>query len=750
MLSDSQVRAIVSARLSESLSTEGNDDTALRAAREKALKYYRGDPLGNEVKGRSQLVSRDIAEAVDSLIPQLMKIFVGSDRAGTFEATKPEEEESARQATDYANWVFLQKNNGPMITHTWIKDGLLNRLGVVKVWWEPEEKRRREAYEGLTDDEFVQLDIDDDDIVSEHAERVVDFPGPMGIEQVRVHDIVLQRLYERGCVKIVNLPPEDFAVDTRATSDDTISFAAHRFCTTVSDLIEMGFDKKLVEKIPTGYDEFDTEKSERDEPERGLAGDGEGEDLDPAMRKVWVAECYLRMDFDEDGYAEWRKVTVGGPTTSIILLDNEEADDHPFCSWTPFPFPHKLHGESLADKIVDIQDAKTALIRQTMDNLYQVNQPRPVIDTNIVTVEDVLNHEIGHPIRADGNVQAAVMWQTVPFSAGHSFKALEYFDQARELRTGVSRITQGMDPDAINKTATGVNAITNFAQERVATIARVLAETGFKRMYKRILELVTKYQDKEKIIKLRGQWVPMRPTEWSDQMDFSVTVGIGTGNKDQALMHLNNILNIQMRAVQFQGGVNGPLVSLDNLYNTLARIIENAGLKSPELYFQDPGMAQQQPQPEPPPDPNMVKIQQEGEIKKAELEQKGKIEAANLQLKARATEAELQLKRETAAAELAMKRDQGMAQQAMSRDQMMADQAAQQRPEPDEGHAEIVKALESFMQRQERRDEMQDRALQEMRDKNMELMTRLMTSGRKIVRGADGRAEGVQIDMGGA
>lgn len=744
MLSDSQVRAIVAARLSESLSTEGNDDTALRAAREKALKYYRGDPLGNEVKGRSQLVSRDVAEAVDSLIPQLMKIFVGSDRAGSFEPTKPEEEEGARQATDYTNWVFLQQNNGPMITHTWIKDGLLARLGVVKVWWEPEEKRRREAYEGLTDEELAALDIDDDDIVSERAERMVEYPGPMGIEQVRVHDVVLQRLYERGCVKIVNLPPEDFAVDTRATSDDTITFAAHRFCTTVSDLVEMGFDKKLVEKIPTGYDEFDTEKSERDSPERGNASDGEGEDLDPAMRKVWIAECYLRMDYDEDGYAEWRKVTVGGPTTNLILLDNEEADDHPFCTWTPFPFPHKLHGESLADKIIDIQDAKTALIRQTMDNLYQVNQPRPVIDTNTVDVDDVLNHEIGHPIRANGNVQAAVMWQSVPFSAGHSFKALEYFDQARELRTGVSRITQGLDPDAINKTATGVNAITNFSQERVATIARVLAETGFKRLYRRILELVTKYQDKEKIIKLRGQWVPMRPTEWSEHMDFAVTVGIGTGNKDQALMHLNNILNIQMQALQFQGGPSGPLVTLNNVHNTLARIVENAGLKSPELYFQDPGTAPQQPQQEPPPDPNVLKVQQDGEIRKAELEQRGQIEAANLQIKARATEGELQLKRETAAAELAMKRDQSMAQQAMSREQMFADQQQQ----PDAGHAEIVKALESFMERQEKRDQQQDRALQEMRDKNMELMTRLMTAGRKIVRGADGRAEGVQIDMG--
>jgi hypothetical protein len=241
---------------------------------------------------------------------------------------------------------------------------------------------------------------------------------------------------------------------------------------------------------------------------------------------------------------------------------------------------------------------------------------------------------------------------TVPFTAGASLSVMEYIDQAKEMRTGVSRMTQGLDADAINKTATGVNAVTNFSQERLALIARVFAESGLKRAFKKTLELVCKYQDKARIIRLRNRWVPMDPREWSDQMDFAVTVGIGTGNKDQMLAHLRAILALQVQAIQFQGGMHGPLVTLHNIHNTLSRLVENAGLKAPELFFADPQSTpspQPPPQAAPPPDPRLVMMQ-------AQLQREEAKAQAEMQLAAMKAQAEIELDKQKVAAEIELQR----------------------------------------------------------------------------------------------
>ena len=664
MLSERALQSIIQARLTEAL---GQESSALKGARVQALQRYRGEPDGREREGHSQVVWRDVAEAVDCVMPQLMKIFAGSERIGQFQPQGPEDEAAAAQATDYVSWIWSSQNNGPMILHHWLKDGLLQRLGVIKVWWDRAEHRRRETYRGLTADELNALDLGEDDKVAWHEERLESVVEPNSGQTVAlpVHDLAIDRVEEEGCVRIAAIPPEDFGCDPRAVSDEEMAFAFHRCRKTVSDLIEMGVPKAKALGLQTGDDDLDSEKTARWHPDQNDAPADEDTSLDPAMRSVWVAECYLKVDADEDGLAEWRKITVAGPSSSVEILFDEEVDGHPFCSWTPFPTPHKLVGESLDDKVGDIQEVKTALMRQVLDNLYLTNNPGLGV-TERVNLGDALDREIGGVVRVEdqaGPVGNHIMPITVPFTAGASLGLMEYIDQAKEMRTGVNRMMQGLDPNALNKTATGVNAITNFSQERLALIARVFAESGLKRAFRKTLELVCKYQDKVRMIRLRNRWVPMDPREWSDQMDFAVTVGIGTGNKDQMLMHLQQILALQVQAIQFQGGVQGPLVTLHHIHNTLSRLVENAGLKAPELFFADPD-AEPPPavnQGSPPlPDSRLVAAQGQLQIEQAKAQ-------AEMQVAAMKAQAEIEIEKQRAAAQIEIDRQKAAAEAELAR-----------------------------------------------------------------------------------
>ncbi len=726
-MTEADLQAVIQARLTDSLN--GEEASAWQEAQLTALGYYRGDATGKLAapgEGQSSVVSRDAAEAIDSLMPGLMKIFVGSDKTGVFEPSTEDQQEAADQATDYVNWIWLTKNRGALVFHDVAKDALQYRLGILKVWWQNEERRRREAYKGLLPEEVAALELDDDDEIKSIREYEVTIPGgpdratgePTQVP-AKLTDIVFYRMHEEGCVKVCPVPQEDFFTDKRAISDESLPFAGHRFQTTVSDLIEDGFDRDQVEKLPSGNDDWAALKTERNEPEDGTSTDStDTNPIDVSMKKVWVAEVYLKVDYDGDGIAEWRKVTVAGPKAQIEILrkakkgddgkeeyeaDIAEVDDHPFCTLTPYPTQHKLVGESVVDKVQDIQEVNTALLRDVLDNLYKSNKPRLALGPK-ASVEDALNWETGHPIRTeDGvtDVRAQVAAITIPFTAGASLQAMEYIDQRKELRIGVSRLTQGLDPNAINKTATGVNAITNFTQDRQALVARIFAEGGMKRLFKKILELVCKYQDKPKVIKLRGKWVTMDPTEWSDEMDFTPSVGIGTGNKDQMLVHLDGIWQKQVAIVQYQGGLNGPLVTAANVYNTLAKMVENAGLKSAELYFTDPGTQPQQPQ-EQQPDPAMMKAQADiaaGQAKtQADIENKQRQTDANIALKEREQQANFALRAR---------------EQQVSQAQVAADGQAQRGDMQSVGQS-IVDMLQQFMQGQQERDQKQDQMIAEL------------------------------------
>jgi hypothetical protein len=309
------------------------------------------------------------------------------------------------------------------------------------------------------------------------------------------------------------------------------------------------------------------------------------------MKEIWVTECYLPIDVDGDGIAELRKITIAGdPATK--LLDNEQIDSLPFRAWTPIPQPHKFFGLSLADLTMDLQLAQSTVVRQLLDNMYRVNNGRSAISGK-VNIEDMLTVRPGGLVRmTDPNAlpEGHIMPLVTPPLGNMAYPLLEFLDAKQETRTGITRYNQGLDANSLNKTASGINTITGYAQQRQELIARNAGEMLVAGIFKSILALICKHQQEPRIIRLRNRWVPMDPREWNDQMDVTVTVGLGTGNKDQQLGHLMMILQTQQTAMQ-QLGPGNPLVNLGNIYNTLEKICENAGLKTADPYFSDPASA---------------------------------------------------------------------------------------------------------------------------------------------------------------
>jgi len=618
----------------------GQHNSTIAGERTKALKYYRGEPMGTEVKGRSTVVSTDVSDTIESLLPGLLKIFTASDEAVVFDPEGPEDEETAKQKTDYINHVFYKDNDGFLVLYTMFKDALIQKTGLVKTYWKETDEHVTERYEGLTDEEIEALLTNNIDLeIVEHSQYIREADG------MPLNDIKVRSTEKQGKAVVEAVPPEEFMISPRAKTIDDAEFSAHETEMTASDLIEAGYDAALVDKLE-GYEgrSNDGEEEQRYHKEDYLDGAGE---IDKSMRKILVTECYVRIDFDGDGVAELRKITVAGHST-LEILDNEEIDRTPICDIAPLLETHKFFGRSVAELVMDLQLIKSTVLRQILDNLYISNNQRMAVIEGSVTMDDLLTSRPGSIVRMT-EAGAVTPLPTAPLSPA-AFSMLEYLDTVRETRTGITRYNQGMDADSLNKTASGISQIMEAAGERKELIARVFAETGVKRIFRNILELVCKHQKYERMIKLRDTWVAMDPREWKTGYNFSINVGLGTGNKDQQLMHYNNLLNIQEKIVA-SGGM-GKLVTEENIYNTLSKLVVNSGLKSPEAYFKEPsaegeGMQEEEPAPEEmEAQIEMQKQQSELQLKQIDLQMKqidAQIKMAELQQKEQETGIQAQM-----------------------------------------------------------------------------------------------------------
>jgi hypothetical protein len=612
-LSEDDIKSICSREISAAESHGG----ALSAERQKAFDYYNGVNLWPSKEGQSRVVTREVLEVTEWLLPQIIKVFASTDEIVRFEPQGQEDEQAAEQATDFINYIWDRDNNGFLVLHTFVKDALIGGLGVIKIWWEDETRHRHADLGGLSEMQLALLTQDPNAEIT--AAEQSDIPGPPGPDgqPTVLYDVRLTYAEPDGRVCVEPVPPEEYLFLPTVKSDSDPG-QGHRRRVTQSDLIEQGYDAGLVDDLPTA-DEDDEwgERSHRQYP--SALEDVNRDSRDRASRLVEITEWYTKLDANGDGLAEWVKVTIGG-TSNGKVLNTEEVDGPPFAVLSPILMPHKLNGLSIADLTADLQQIKTAITRQMLNSLYLANKPRTWAVDGQVNLQELLNSEAGGVVRVKAPGMVGEL--NSQFVGQAAFPMLEYIDRLLETRSGVSKLSQGIDADVLRggaaaQTATGVAALQSAAQQRVELICRVFAETGIKRAFSLILSLVTRYQQSARVIRLRNTWVPMDPRSWSSNMDLVTEVGLGTGNKVEQLGYLNQVLQGQKELIAM-GGLG--LVSPKELYNTYAKLISLAGLKSVDNYFMDPSKQAPQPQQPPPPDPNMAMLQLQSQVEQGKLQ----------------------------------------------------------------------------------------------------------------------------------
>jgi hypothetical protein len=620
VMSEEQLQGVISAEIYDAISFIDDDIGGNRAL---ATEYYYGQLFGDEEEGRSQVVSMDVRDTVQGILPSLMRIFFGPERVVEFAPQGPEDVQSAEQATDYVDFIFKRDNQGFKILHSAFKDALVRKVGIIKYWWDESVEVKAESFSMLDEQTMMFLTQDPDIEISAVREYPIPGMAEQNIAQgimtppPMMYDVEIKRRIRSGKVKIEALPPEEFLIDRRAKSIDEATFVGHRAMKTVSDLVAMGYDyDEMVEVAGNGNDFDNNEEYQARNPFAVISTANNG---DPSSKSVLYIEGYLKVDFDGDGIAEMRRICTVGTGNKVIR--NEIVDGRQFADFCPDPEPHTFFGMCPADVVMDIQRIKSNVQRGILDSLAQSIHPRTAIVEGQANMEDVLNTEVGAVIRmrAPGMVQPF----TTPFVGQAAFPMLDYLDDIKQTRTGISKAASGLDADALQSTTkAAVSATVNAAHQHIEMIARIFAETGLRKLFTGILKLVIENQDKARMVRLRNTFVPIDPRSWDANMDVIVNVGVGDGTLEDRINVLSQVAMRQEMLIK-ETGPNNPVVTLPQYTNTLTKMLQLAGIKDSQNYFNQLPVDFQLPEPPPPkPSPEEVLAQVQAQSIQADIEKK--------------------------------------------------------------------------------------------------------------------------------
>lgn len=730
-MSEGEIVSLLDRQLSSATTYVGSETQQLRL---NALKFVDGQIDIPERDGRSKVVSHDVADTLNAIMPSLLRVFTATDQIGVYEPRRQDfvngedvSEQRAAQATDYINYTFLNECRGYSVLHSAMYDGLLFGNGLIKHWWDASPVYTTEDYTGLSDDAYTMLVLEDDvEEILEHSEYPdpsfgqpetgvapveqaqmppaggggPQVPGPGAPPQGPVagadagppvpnadpfgamlgmaggdaggpglaaqglppelmamggmmggmmpsapllHDVKLKRKVASGRLMVKALPNEEFLigpVDTVIDEEET-QFCAHVYRETRGSLIAQGYDRDKVEKLSTLHN---SSTEEEDVARRRYIDDNE---TDWSGEEVQINECYMRVDMDGDGIPEIMRVVIGGPSGERTLLAMEEwGDDLPFSDLVPNPVPHRWRGRSVYDETADIQRVKSVLLRQTLDNLYQTNNPQmQALEGAVSNMDALVNRDLGGIVMI--RQPNAVAPLDVPFTAKESFAMLGYFDEVNQKRTGVGPQAQGLNPDALqNQTAMAAQLQQSNAYAKFETYARNIAENGLKRLFRCMYRLIVTHQDKPKTIRLRGKWVEFNPSVWTPEMDVSINTGLGTGSRERDMAVLQGVLAEQKQIIQ-TGGPFNPITDIRKYRDTLAKMAETAGLRNPERYFAEitdeafNGLKMQMSQPRP--DPRMMLEQAKMQMEMQKLQMSQQFEAQKIGLAQQAEQQKMQL-----------------------------------------------------------------------------------------------------------
>ena len=588
----------------------------LGTEREKSMREYYRMPYGNEEDGWSQIVSSDIQDTIEWILPALLKTFSSTDKAVSFEPTRASDVAGAEQATDTCNYVFFKQNNGFLLLYTAFKDALTVRNSATMWRKENIETVSSQPFKGASAEMLAMLLQEEDAQIQEanpapmidpqSGQPVID---PMTGQPVMIYNGRLKKTEKKTIIKVESFSPEDLLVDREWTSPllADCPYVARMMRVTLSDLKQMGFkdvdaqDLRASDQIAHSADAAFRLNKINQPDATFVANSSRGDQFseDESMSEGWLRMEYVLADVDGDGIAERLCVL----RLSEKILSKEVCSHVPIATFSPILNTHRWDGMSMADAVADLQLLHTELLRQTLNNLYLTNNPRTKVLTDanwspLANIDDLLDSRAGGVIRQrDVN---AISEQVIPFAASASMPMLDYVQGMRENRTGVSRTSQGMNPDSLNNTATGRQIDMTAAAQRIELIARIAAETLLKPIFHGILKLLTDGGMEKLAFRLRDEFVEYDPNEWRDSYDMTINVGLGTGDTQSKAAQLTSIWQMQTAAMQY--GLATPA----HLYHTASKTVENSGFKDVQNFVQDPSK-----QPPPAPQPSeAVQIEQ--------------------------------------------------------------------------------------------------------------------------------------------
>jgi hypothetical protein len=636
-MSDDDLLAVLEAESAAAYQYNAGD---VATSRNEALRDYLRFPYGNEQDGRSQVIASDVFDTVEGMLPDLVEVFVSSEKAVVFDPVSQGDEQGAKQATDACNYVFYKQNNGFLVLYTAAKDALLLRTGGVKWWW---EVRRTPKFETRSGDE-MQLaawltanpktevlsmeEVEEDEQVAKARAEIAQYqdadpatipPAAHMIAQQlppKRYTVRTKTIEEKGKVCVEPIPADELEICARHNSIllDDCPYVCHKSKKTLSDMLQMGLDV-TVDDVKAAKDETQTQDRVFYDNIRNRPTDDDTE-LDESMVTGWLREEYILADVDGDGIAERRRVLRLGKK----ILENEEFSHVPMAAWTPYILTHKFDGMSVWDLVGDFQKMSTDILRNSIDSLALATNQETVVLTDAqgnpkANIDDLLNRRVGGVIREFA--PNAVRPYTERWQGVESLPMVQMLDQMREKRTGYSPVVAGIDADALNKTATEVAKNANDKQKRQKLMARIMAEALVKPMFRGIFKTLTDYCMEKLSFRLNGTYVQMDPQEWRDGYDMSVNVGIGSGDTMQQTQFLQGIAQSQLMIAQSPFGQK--LVSAQTVYNVNSRLAELAGFKNPNEFWTDPKTIPDQP-PQPPIELQVEQAKQAG--KQQEVQQK--------------------------------------------------------------------------------------------------------------------------------
>lgn len=595
--------------------------------RARALDYINADPAEGHlardlppIKGQSQAVSTDTLDAIETVLPDIVEIFTAGDDVVEFSPRDEDDEAQARQETEYLNYVFYQQNDGFNLLYTNFRDGLEQKTGAWKYWWDTETDYEYRVFENKPEVEMTivedVMEREEFDYDTHDGERPKPYTDENGDD---FYTFRVRKKVERGRARIEAVPPEDFFIDLNAKSVHDAVWAAHRTRVTIADLIDQGIDRDQAISL------FDNRKNADDfadvrqrRAQTGMVAPNASH-KHKLIQRVEVIEYHIWLDADGDDVLECWRVLTGNQDSELLHM--ERIDRIQFAINCPYPRTHEVYGKSLADLLVETQKIKTALTRTMLNDYFFSVNPRPHIDmsrADKTTITDLMDNRPGVPIREGAG--GAVSYPRQATLGDRMLPVLEYMSTEAEKRTGVVRNAQGLNPDTLHDTARGAAEFAAMAQKRVRMIARVFAETGVKDLFLGLHDLIVKRATQREKIRLSGTFVEVDPNAWDRRKDITCDVGLGTNTAAGELAFWDATLEVQVQALQFG------LTDASKVYNAIARRMKAGGVRNPELFFTDPANAPegQQQQPQQAPDPQMVKVQ--GELQLQAEEQKAEIE----------------------------------------------------------------------------------------------------------------------------